>query len=324
MNRILSCILCLLPLSALTAAPLDKTQISADAKWMLHLDLNAFQQSALGTRAIEAIRAEHGSQIIALEELIGSNLLRDINHLTLYGPDSDDKKAVLLVAGRFNSDKLLALLALNKTYQKVPFENYTLHEWVAEEHGKNQVGVFARKDLIILSQTRRPVEQALEVLDGIKPSLDQKGGMEHLPKAPELPIILAVAEDLSHHNINHAHAAILKNTDALVFSACESNQNFMMDLDLWTQQSQTAVQIEQALLGMKAFVLLNQKNQPALARLVQAFHIYSDETLISLRFQYPSEALFSILREYHILHEEIRREIMESRNQSADSKGAQS
>jgi hypothetical protein len=306
MKRIVLFLLCLLSIAPLSAAPLNKAQVDAGAKWLLHLDLEAFKKSSFGSLALTEIQSQHGNQIAALEELLGSNLLKDLDQITLFGPDSDDKNAVLMVWGRFNPQKLLALLGLNATYEKSDYRNYTIHQWVDQEHGKNQVGAFAREDLIVLSQTRLPVEQALDTLDGKRPSLAQSGGLAFLDKAPAQPIVLLAAEDLNQLVGDNAHAAVLKNSQIMVFAAAEENQTLALDLDLWTQDAQTAVQIEQAFVGMKAFAMLNQKNQPLLGRLAEAFQIRTENTLVSIRFRYPAEPLFSILKEFKTLREEIQ------------------
>jgi hypothetical protein len=306
MKRIVLFSLCLLPICPLSAAPLNKANVDSGAKWLLHLDLEAFKKSSFGSLALTEIQSQHGDQIAALEELLGSNLLEDLNQITLYGPDPNEKNAVLMVWGRFNPQKLLALLALNATYEKSIYRDHTLHEWVDQDRSKNQVGVFAREDLIVLSQTRRPVEQALDILDGKQPSLAQSKGLAFIDKAPAQPIVLLAAEDLGRLAGDNAHAAVLKNSQIMVFAAGEDNQTVAIDLDLWTQDSQTAVQIEQAFVGMKAFVMLTQKNQPLITRLAEAFQTRTEDTLVSIRFRYPSESLFSILKEFKALHEGIK------------------
>lgn len=102
-----------------SAAPLNKDYLGADTRWVLHLDLEAFKKSRLGTWILTDVQSQHSEKIKALEELLGFNLLADINHITLFGPDSREQNAVLLIEGRFNPQKITALLALNKDYQKV-------------------------------------------------------------------------------------------------------------------------------------------------------------------------------------------------------------
>lgn len=300
MKRMILFSVCFFPYFSLSAGPLNKAQVDADAKWLLHLDLEAFKKSSFGTLAISEIQSRYGDQIAALEELFGSNPLKDLNQITLYGPDSNDKNAILIVQGRFNPEKLLALPALNSAYEKTFYRNYTIHEWTDPDHGKNQVGVFARGDLIILSQTRRPVEQTLDILDGKRPSLAQSNGLSFIDKTARGPIVLLAAEDLGRLTEGNIHAAILKNSQTMAIAAKEDNQTVSVDLDLGTQDVQTAAQIEQAFVGMKAFAMLNQKNQPLLARLGESLQIQTEDMLVSIRFRCPSQTLFSILKEFQI------------------------
>jgi len=307
MKRIVLTLLFLLPASVLSAAPLNEAQVSSTAKWLLHLDATAFKDSSLGTLVLDDIRAEHQQQMEALAELLGSNPLRDIDDITLYGSDSDPAHAVLMVSGRFDPKKLEALVALNETYKTVPYGSYTLHEWTSEDNDRNQVGVFAQDNLIIMSQGLQPVEEALDVLDGTHTSIAQSDNLACLSSAPANPILLAAAEDLGQLTGDNAHAAILKNSDVLMVIADEENQNFSLSLDLWAQEEQTATQIEQILLGIKAFMALNQAEHPELNQLLQSVQFSRQDSLISIHFQYPSADLFSILKQ----HKEFQIEIKE-------------
>lgn len=319
MKRMVLLILCLLPLHSAAATPLQKAQIPASSKWLVHLDLDAFKKSFLGTLVLNEIEAEERQEMEALAELLGSNPLQDIDQITIYGPDSDKKNAVLMVSGRFVPAKLLALVTLNKTYEKIPFRDYTLHQWISDDSGENQVGVFARDNMILLSQSRISIEQALDVLDGNISALTQSDNLTCLNNAPVNPIFLMAAEDLGQLTGDHANAAILKNSDVLVFVADEDNQNFSLALDLWTQEVQSAAQIEQIILGIKAFLQLNQKEEPEVAQLLQSLQFQRQDTLISIRFRYPSEALFNFLKEHKALQEELKVDFFENQEPSEET-----
>ena len=223
-----------------------------------------------------------------------------------------------MVSGRFDPNKLLALLALNDTYEKISYGSYTLHEWISEDNGRNQVGVFARENMILLSQSRQAVEQGLEVLDGKSSNLIQSGNLACLDNAPANSIVLLAAEDIGELTGDNAQAAILKNSDVLLFIADEVNQNFSLSLDLWAQDVQTAAQIEQILLGIKAFLALNQGKEPEITKLLGAFQFQRQDTLLSIRFQYPSEELFSILKQHIDLQEEIKKELRGEKEQEEE------
>lgn len=309
MKRIVLALLFLLPVSVLSAAPLNKAQVSSTAKWLLHLDVNTFKDSSLGTLVLDEIRAEHQQQMEALAELLGSNPLRDIDNITLYGPDNNPANAVLMVSGRFDPKKLRALVALNETYKTIPYGSYTLHEWTSEDNGRNQVGVFARDNMILMSQALQPVEEALDVLDGTHANIAQSNNLACLSKAPANPIALIAAEDLGQLTGDNAHAAILKNSDVLMVIADEQNQNFSLSLDLWAREEQTALQIEQILLGIKAFMALNQAEHPELNQMLRSIQFSRQDSLISIHFQYPSADLFSFLKQHKELQEEIKEEL---------------
>ncbi|HOK66301.1 MAG TPA: hypothetical protein PLV55_05770 [Anaerohalosphaeraceae bacterium] len=301
------------------AAPLNKTNIGADAHWVIHLDLEAFRQSKLGTLILTDIQTQFGEKVQAIQELIGSNVLTDFNHFTLYGPDHEEQNAVLLAEGRFNPQKLTALLALNPQYQKSTYRSYTLYRWFAEQQGKNQVGTFARENLIAISQNQESLQQALDVLDGKRPSLSEAPWLNAQGQVPGKPILLAAAGGVKILSTNYPQAAMLTKTEALHLFINENNSSFQISLLLQMPDPQTALQVEQAVLGMKAILTLSQNNasspQPNENKANQN-HIFAginpsrwlpflnncqvstSQNAVTIRFEMPSETLYELLKQW--------------------------
>jgi len=294
------------------AATLNKDYLGADTRWVLHLDLEAFKKSKLGTLILTDVQSQHSEKIKALEELLGFNLLTDINHITLFGPDSQEQNGVLLIEGRFNPQKITALLALNKDYQKSAYGQYILHEWFDELRSRTQVGTFARENLIILSQSRQALEQTLDVLDGKRPSLSASGWPVFPNNVSQEPIVLLAADEVKHLTENQPHAAILANTQSMLFAAAENGTTFQADSFLQTADSQTALQIEQAFLGMKAFLTLSGNKPSALTSLLQNWQIQTDGNLVSIHFEVPTDTLYEALKQWHLSHEQAKSEPTEN------------
>ncbi len=290
------------------AAPLNKNSIDADARWVLHLDLEAFRQSKLGTLILTDIQTQFGEKIQALQELIGSNVLTDFNHFTLYGPDHQEQNAVLLAEGRFSQQKLLALLMLNPQYQKSTYGNYILHEWFAQHHGKYQIGTFARDNLIAISQNPQALQQALDVLDGKRPPLTHAPWLSGNGRAPATPILLGAACGVKELTAGQPQAALLANTQTVFLSVSENNGSFQIQILLQTDNPQTALRLEQAVLGMKAFLALSQaasasaagtSNSSPLAVLLDNCRLIREENAVLLQMEMPSESVYQVLQQWH-------------------------
>jgi hypothetical protein len=309
-------VFCLLGITAGSlAAPLNKSWLPADTKWVLHLDFDALRKSQLGSMILTELDTKYSSKIKALQELLGSNLLTDISHFTLYGPDSQEQNAVLFAQGRFNPQKLTALLALNPQFQKTAYGPYTLYGWFAEQHGKNQVGTFARDNLIAISQNQESLKRALDVLDGKLPSLsDAPWLLEKTSLFPE-PILFAAADSVRELTANQPQAALLASAQSLAFFMGEKDSLFQITLLLQMPDPQTALHVEQAFLGMKAIVTLGQGSPsssiPPAANPSSAFlsflnhcQVNTSQNTVRIHFEMPPKSLFELFQQIPIPHKQ--------------------
>lgn len=297
-----------LTLSALTvltavcgafAGPLEHKQIPAGSAWLAHFDFESFRSSQLGQLVINEINLKHQEQIDNLQGLLGSNLLTDIDSLTLYGSDADEKNAVSLIEGRFDKQKLLAFLKLNPAYSEVAHERFTLYKWFDDKRQKEQIGTFADDNRIVIAQTQPVLETAINVLAGKEPSLADRAKLPlfSLSQAPKEAFIVAAAEGLSQL-AGQEHAAILQNSNFLIFITSEQDGVLKVHLQLESETEESAVQIEQVVRGMLAFATLQMKEQPELQKIIQSGVISRNARNLQFNFLAPSADLFQLMKSF--------------------------
>ncbi|MCE5184762.1 MAG: DUF4315 family protein [Planctomycetaceae bacterium] len=280
-----------------SAAPLDHRQVPADSAWVVHVDFERFHQTRIGELVTAQITEKHKEKIDALAQLLGSNVLTDLTSLTLYGPDGHEENAVSLVKGRFDKDKLVAFLKLNSAYSESVYEGKTLYSWVDEHRRKNQVGAFAADNVIAISQTSSALQAALDVLAQKGKSLADKEQprLYTLSQAPEGSFVVAAAEGLSRLG-GPEHAAILNNSNFLVFITSEQDARLKARLQLESQTEESALQIEQIVRGMLAFVTLQLNDQPQMQKLVQSCIITRDGANLTFDLTVASQDFFALVK----------------------------
>ena len=81
------------------AAPLETKNIAADAKWVVHVDVDAIRDSKIVQKAFETCPElkESGKHFDMIRDKIGVDLRKDLHGMTLYGPDTDKTHAVAIV-----------------------------------------------------------------------------------------------------------------------------------------------------------------------------------------------------------------------------------
>ena len=75
------------------AAPFQSKNIAADAKWVIHVDVDGVRDSTIVKKAFATCPILKNSGMIfdMIRDKIGVNLRKDLHGVTLYGPDSNKK-----------------------------------------------------------------------------------------------------------------------------------------------------------------------------------------------------------------------------------------
>jgi hypothetical protein len=285
--------------SIASAGALDRQQIPGDAAWVFHFDAAAFRSGHFGQLVTDEIRARHQDKIAALQELLGSDLLADVGSVTLFGADANEKNVVCLVRGSYNRDKLTALLKLNSTYAEIPSDSRTLYSWVDDKSKKAQVGAFAGTDLIAISQSQEALENALRVLDKKQTSLADRAQQPlfSLTQSPAGTFLVAAAEGISEL-AGQNHAAILKNSNFVVFVTSEQAGTLKARLRLQSETEEAAGNIEKFVRGMLALAELKIDQQPQLTQLLRSLVISRTGKDLEFHLSAPSQQLFDMIQSH--------------------------
>jgi hypothetical protein len=280
------------------AAPLNRTQVPAEAKWLIHVDFDAFGGSEMWGLVRQGMSETDQKKIESFTTLLGSDPTKDLYGATLYGTDAKEENAVILIYGRFNQEKLLALLALNEAYDESEYNGQKLYHWVDEKDNKQKVGMFATDSLIVISQSEQAVQATVDLLAGQGSSLasQEDAPLAPLLEAPEDAFLVMAADGLAELHENKSHAEILQNSKTIVVVVGEDNGKMYLDVDLTAETNETAMQMEQVLYGIKAFVALKHAKQPEIMSLLQAATLERNDNHLFLTVQYPSAKVFEMIQ----------------------------
>ncbi len=307
---LLACITLLTAHSTVFSSPLQEKHVSGDAQWLVHVDLDALRSSEFGQLLQGELQAQCEDKIGALAELLGSDVTRDLYDVTLYGNGPGETNATILFRGRYDKDKLLALLVLNGAYSKREYEGTPVHHWMDEKRSKEQYGAFAGDDLIVIGQTEDAVIDTLDVLAGKRASLagDTDSALYQLCQGRDNPIFMAAATELSQLAPDNEQAAILKNTHLIAVLAAEKDANMTATLHLEAKDEQAAIQIEQIARGLLAFAALH--NMEKKGPLIQSVVLTRDKNALDCTVSYPSVGLFEMIKPDIHVDLEIDEEIL--------------
>lgn len=280
-----------------------KNQVGAGANWVAHLNFDQLVKSQLG-QLIRAELAKEGleEQLQGFQAIFSFNPIDDIRDVTIYGNGSDREKAVALFEGKFDKEKLLAVVQMNPQYKEIKHGDLVVHSWVDENkkdpNGPDQrmYGCTYKDNMVVLGAGLEAVKKAVDVLTGSAPSTGDR-----LFKQPALNAqgaFLQIAANAVNDLADHRNeAAVLEKTDELGAAVGENNGTFYVNLSLRAESNEIAQNVKKLLEGIIAFLTLAGGEQPALTELANKLKLSAVDRTVAISFESSSESVFALLKE---------------------------
>jgi hypothetical protein len=299
------CLASVLTLTATAlATPLQKELISADAKWLVHLDLDALRDSRVGKflnqTIVENKLAEHRAE---LKQAYGFDLdITKLNSITAYGTDyklNPEANGVLIIGLDPNMQALLGLV-LDKQVQSGVVSQVDDKAKLYSIH--NQVMVsFQKEGQVFMGKSKESLQKAMDVLAGKAPNLASGRTFAGYPDTPKSFFFLALAEGFSgkiplpHQKEGEGKneggfapkAQLLQMADGGRLVLGESADNLFLNLSLKAKTVDASRQMQQILQGVLALVSLSQGQNQDLLQIVQATKISSEANVVNIGLDYP-------------------------------------
>lgn len=280
----------------LSAAPLNPKQISAEAKWLAHLDADAMRGSvmaAAGYRQCEAKWKAIGEHLAELRTACQVfDPMTDLNDVTFYGAQYQQDAGVAIVHARF-TDSVLRFLY--EKVQQLPgyaasnHRAYALHTWrhaQGTRHERSMTAAYVQPDRMIFGTSVAEVAAALDVLDGAK--ADLAGNASPLAaKAPSGALLLIRVAGLSAIELP-IESPIIRRTETLALIIGESNNEAYLTSELVSKDAKTAEEVKAAVDKALAAALA-ATDDGDVANLINAVQVGSTEKQVTLDVRGPAE-----------------------------------
>ncbi|MFW5857143.1 MAG: hypothetical protein ACOCX4_04615 [Planctomycetota bacterium] len=273
----------------------------ADVRWMMHLDVAAFQESRLG-QGLVALVEERGfparAKLEAAQALFSIDLKKDIDAVDVFGPDKKRSNALLYVRGRFEVETLTALVRGIDGYRAIEADGTTLHVWPnQQDHGKAVIACFARPDLIIMGGREDRVRAGLAALEGSS-GAEATALFPGWASAGERVFYFAAAngvKDLQDAAADNPMAGKIEN---VFLSAAETDAGVVLELAVDATDADAAKQMHQTVQGLQALALLNAEKRPELADLARRIQAAAEGTTVSVVATWPVEEALDAIRKH--------------------------
>jgi hypothetical protein len=299
MNRLLNLMLAaglaLGPL-AVTAAPLNRSQVSADAKWLLHLDVDALRKTLLGSNLMKRVVEEAGEDLKEDAHIDLPSILTNTSSILAYGTDfksGKDGKGVLIWQGSKEIEQIASgFLVQQAEAAKAGSGNVKL-----VREGEKPVYAFG-DDMnimvrpgggLILGRSLEQIDLATRVLDGKAGSLQTTETFKEYAPLPGGFFFLALAEGFGKEAEVPAQANVLKLTDGGRLALGESDGRLHLQLALKAQSKDVTQQIQQVIQGILAVATMTQGENPDLQQVLRDTKVQVDDRRVSVDVSVPVE-----------------------------------
>jgi hypothetical protein len=287
----------LLSLTSLAqAGPLDLRQISADAKWVAHIDLDALRDSTVvhtAHRLTGPSRRETRDVLFGIARLFGADPRQQIHGITLYGSMLGKPEGVMIVHSDFNRDLVEQALRLAPEYQCGEHNSYRLHTWkprlLSKKGLKGRISAaFFQRTLLVIAGSECELKRGLDVLNGKTPGLteDNPGVLSQAVRAGTVFLLRAIGDaEPSLATI----LGFLKETDSISVALGEYQEEVFKECRLVMRSPEAAKRVVAAAEGAQAIAELRLSSDPEAMKLVHALQSTIDNTGVTLAVDVPAE-----------------------------------
>jgi len=151
--------------SGALAGAFKPTDVPADAKWVVHLDVDAARKSSIAQTIQDRLmqRDDVKQGVSDIETLTGVQVPDDVSDVTLYGSEFGEKNNIVLMSGKFDRRRILGVVSLSPQYTSTKHGAHEVVSW--EDKGQINYGGFHGERRLIIARSKENVVHALDVLD---------------------------------------------------------------------------------------------------------------------------------------------------------------
>jgi hypothetical protein len=289
------------------AAPFDAKEVSADAKWAAHLDVDALQASNLVKKARDQIMKQHpelDAKLAAIRNLFRFDPLTDLHSITIAGTQLKKDTGVAVIHAKVDQKLLTDMLKANPGYQATTYGKYELHTWLKDGGPKHDNGAFFKPDVIVMGASIDEVKAELDVLDGAKPNISA----DYANIASAIPpgaIFLAGAKDLAEAHL-HPESPLSKQVDSALIVAGENQGQVFVRATLNVKDAEIANKIKAVADGALALATLVKSDDAEAMKLIGGVKVTAAEKSVNVEGQAAVDLLWDLIRK-HVAKKEAER-----------------
>ena len=275
------------------AAPFQSKNIAADAKWVIHVDVDAVRDSQIVKKAFATcpILKNSGMFFDMIRDKVGVDLRKDLHGITLYGPDSDKKHAVAIVYSTVNKKLLIEKAQKASDHKVTKRDGIEIHSWTVKHFGKTEpgAGAFYQNEAIVFAANAEGVGKAIDVLSGKSPGITD-------PRSPLAGRVRGATVIVRAAEIpDNVHCPILKQVKSFRVAMGENDGKSFVRKRLVMKTPEAAEQVKAVNDGFKALLSLYFADDADVMKLVDASTCTVRGSTVTVRWEAPVDEVWNVI-----------------------------
>jgi len=274
-----------------TAEPLDFKYVPVEAKWIVHVDVDAMRAESIPQEIYNKVVAAHKNvedHFAKVEKELGMDPRKDLHSVTLYGPKLGDKLGVLVVHADVDQKVLQEKVKQAPDYKSETYGSYQLASFTKKEHGHTVpvTGTFWKPNVIVFGSSPEVLKVVLDAMDGKRPTL--AGTTSALTaEIPAGTTVVARAIDLGDAAIP-VKSPVVKQMDSLSLAMGESGSDAFLTAKIVTKSADMAQQIKAVLEGARAMGQLRFNGDEDAQKIINQLKVSVTDKTVEVAFRAPA------------------------------------
>ncbi len=239
------------------------------------------------------------AQIQVLNQLLGADILKDIDRIHAWGLVDREETMVAAIDGKFDQGKLTTLVKANPSHEVLKESGVEVHKWVDDKGGETRYGAFVAGDRLVIGNSLEAMRKTLAA------RADQGASVASSPAAAKFRAPadqtfygLMVA---SGTTTAPAELAALRDLSTATISGKFSSSGLASGALLEMKSAQAARDMGDLLTGLLALARM-QRDNPELRELVSAITINPapSPNSVAIGLEVKQEKLIKLIEETEV------------------------
>ena len=291
LQSIMYVVVLLTAVSILPAANVELADISGEAVWFSHFDVEQFNSSQLKGLAAEYGLTEKSDKI---RRYLGFDPMDTIQSITVYGTSANPEDAAVVLKGDFDSRKLLKIVQKHTDHSVSEYNGSSIYTWKSFK-GADKSGCFYNGTTLLMARDADMIKTAIDTLAGVKPSLTENCCM-----VSDSAIFQMYVQDASKLADRDPKLVFLNNISGSLFALGQKGSEFFCELIMQADSKENAELLGQMVNGMVAMGKINaaERSDRLLKDALDKVYVSTEDAIILTTMVMDAEQLSEMIRKF--------------------------